>query len=108
MLAVCGCRSRKEVDVQNFKLLRVLTLVDNAVYPNHAEVYVNGEIEGTLELTVSSALGNVNPETHIILKGRVDTMIRGGDWYKDTIFIKLNPIAETKGSLKFQYSIWSF
>ena len=103
-----ACNNAKEVVIQNIEETQTLILVDKTMYPNHVKLQINGRVEGQVDITVSATLNTLNAEVHDTLMGDIDTLIRGGDWYKDTIFVQLKPLTATKGQLKFNYSIWSF
>ncbi len=98
----------EEIIVKNFDKTENFVLVDAAYSPNHAVLYAKGDIEGKLEISVMHSSLSHKPEAIATVTGKIDTLIRGGDWYNDTLFVTLKPLTKVEGRLKLKYRIWSF
>ena len=69
------------------------------------ELYVKGNIEGEIRVILKEGRDTKSWYAPAILSGKIDTLLRDGDWYNDSIFMDIKPLGVAKGNLSVKYVI---
>ena len=100
-----ACTEYKTRDVTDFSKPQVVVLHDKIKPAGSLELYVKGNIDGEIRVILKENRDTKSWHSPAILSGKIDTLLRDGDWYNDTIFMDIKPLGVAKGYLSLKYVI---
>lgn len=100
-----ACTEYKIKEVTDFSKEQVIILNDEAKSASSIELFVKGNIDGEIKVILKENFDTKSWHSPAILSGKIDTLLRSGDWYNDTIFMFIQPLGIAKGNLSVKYVI---
>lgn len=105
IIVVSACANHKIREITDFSKEQVIVLHDKVKPAGSLELYVKGNIDGEVEVILKENFDTKSWHSPAILSGKIDTLLRDGDWYNDTIFMFIKPLGVAKGNLSVKYVI---
>jgi hypothetical protein len=102
-----SCTDYKTKEITDFSKEQVIIMTDKVRKAGSLELFINGNIQGKIEITLKENFSTNSYPLPDTLSGKIDTLLRGGDWYNDTIFMFIKPLTPVEGNLSVKYVIHS-